>query len=108
MPEEHKMARCYNAQCRNPLNHYSFSARINRHEHLWCTAACYVRWSREQAWTQRYTGSDYRAVLSPKRNYDERQIRPHSTEEAPKDNFPSAPIAVAVLAIVITTFTAFS
>jgi hypothetical protein len=108
MSDKREIARCYNTQCRRALNHYSFSARLSRHEHLWCTAACYVRWSRERAWTQRYNMSCYRAVLSSKGNYDERQIRSHSTVETQKDGFPPTPIAVAVLATVIATFAAFS
>jgi hypothetical protein len=72
MPDEREIARCYNAQCRRPLNHYAFSARIKWHEHLWCTAACYVRWSREQAWIQQSTASGYQAVLSLKAGNDER------------------------------------
>ena len=108
MSDEREMARCYNAQCRRPLNHYAFSAQISRHEHLWCTAACYVRWARERAWTQRSIASGYRAVLSSGASYDEPQIRPHSAAEAQKDGFPPAAVTAAVLTVLVATFAAFS
>jgi hypothetical protein len=94
VPDEQEIARCY--------------TRIKWHEHLWCTAAFYVRWSREQAWIQQSTASGYQAVLSSKAGNDERQVWPDATAEFPKDTLPPAPITIAVLAIIVATVSAFS
>lgn len=100
------LVRCHNPACQRPLNHYAFNANKGRKEEMFCSATCYKRYSRAQAWIPLSTALDWLPGLSLRAGDDQRQKRPDAQEET--QGSKAAAIIVSLATTGLASILAFS